>query len=328
MRRRSIQLVEKSEAAIIAAIEIYNKPDFKYREETFALLALNAWELLLKAKILEENKSDIRSIYETEIRQKKDGSPGAKRSIKKNRSGTAATVSLGRAIVALDANASTRLDPAIKANLSALLEIRDNASHYMNAGAQLAKQVLEIGTAAVRNYITLAKNWFKRDLSRYNLFLMPIGFLGQTSATLISVTSDERKLVAFLTKLTQENIDAADPDYHVALKVNLSFQRSKIDPTAEVFITTDPSAPHVNISEEDIRKTYPWDYNELTKRLSKKYIDFKPDSKYHEIRKSLLTDPRYIKTRVLDPGNPKSSKKNFYNPNIVQIFDQHYTVKS
>ncbi|BAW80716.1 hypothetical protein TAO_1346 [Candidatus Nitrosoglobus terrae] len=35
---------------MLSAIEIYNKPDFKYREEIFSIIAINAWELLLKAK--------------------------------------------------------------------------------------------------------------------------------------------------------------------------------------------------------------------------------------------------------------------------------------
>src|SRR5208283_3351467 len=41
-------LVEKAIDAAISAIEVYNKPRFRYREETFAILMLNAWELLLK----------------------------------------------------------------------------------------------------------------------------------------------------------------------------------------------------------------------------------------------------------------------------------------
>ncbi|WP_425160467.1 DUF3644 domain-containing protein [Candidatus Binatus sp.] len=57
-----MSLIKKSEVATISAIEIYNKPDFKYREETFALLALNAWELLLKVKVLAENANNARSI--------------------------------------------------------------------------------------------------------------------------------------------------------------------------------------------------------------------------------------------------------------------------
>lgn len=55
MKARSQELVEKSIAAMISAIEVYNKPDFKYREETFSILSINAWELLLKAKWLKDH---------------------------------------------------------------------------------------------------------------------------------------------------------------------------------------------------------------------------------------------------------------------------------
>jgi hypothetical protein len=51
-RERNKALLEKSIASAISAIEVYNKPDFKYREETFSILMINAWELLLKSKIL------------------------------------------------------------------------------------------------------------------------------------------------------------------------------------------------------------------------------------------------------------------------------------
>jgi len=35
-------LLEKSISAAISAIEIYNKPDFKYREESLIILLVNA----------------------------------------------------------------------------------------------------------------------------------------------------------------------------------------------------------------------------------------------------------------------------------------------
>lgn len=35
-------ILEKSIACAVSAIEIYNKPDFKYREETFSILMINA----------------------------------------------------------------------------------------------------------------------------------------------------------------------------------------------------------------------------------------------------------------------------------------------
>ena len=51
-------LRNNSKAAILAAIEIYNKPQIEYRDECFSILLVNAWELLLKA-ILSKNKQRI-----------------------------------------------------------------------------------------------------------------------------------------------------------------------------------------------------------------------------------------------------------------------------
>ena len=42
-----VSLIDKSLSSMLSAIELYNKPDFSYREEAFAILAVNAWELLL-----------------------------------------------------------------------------------------------------------------------------------------------------------------------------------------------------------------------------------------------------------------------------------------
>ncbi len=98
---RSIRLYRKAEVALIAAIEVYNKPDFKYREETFAILALNAWELLLKAKLLHEKANDPRALYIYEDHQTKNGT-SKKKYLKRNRSGNPHTLGLGQTITKLD----------------------------------------------------------------------------------------------------------------------------------------------------------------------------------------------------------------------------------
>lgn len=63
----------------------------------------------------------------------------------------------------------------------------------------------------------------------------------------------------------------------------------------------------------------------LSQRLRKRYVDFKENRKYHTIRKALEVDERFCKKRLLDPGNPKSAVKKFYNSNIIKEFDKHYT---
>jgi hypothetical protein len=44
-KARYYRLLEKSIQASLSAIEVYNKPDFKYREESFSILMVNAWEV-------------------------------------------------------------------------------------------------------------------------------------------------------------------------------------------------------------------------------------------------------------------------------------------
>lgn len=51
------RLLGNAKAAMMAAIEIYNKPAFQYRDECVAILLLNAWELILKAALSKNAKS-------------------------------------------------------------------------------------------------------------------------------------------------------------------------------------------------------------------------------------------------------------------------------
>ncbi len=326
---KSLAVYFKAEAAIIAAIEIYNKPDFAYREETFAILALNAWELLLKAKVLAENGNKLPSLYVYETRVKADGTRTKRNYARRNRAGNPHTIGLGSAIVLLEANPKTRLPVEVRGNLEALTEIRDNAVHFINARFELAKTVLEIGTAFVKNFVTLADKWFQQDLSSYSLYLMPIGFLAAPAATAVVVGGEEGRLVAYLRNMmaAQNASSTTTAAYHIALDVNISFKRSATDAVSTFTLTNDPNAPHVYLTEEDIRQKYPWDYKELVKRCRSRFLDFKENEEFHKIRRPLLADSRYVRDRFLDPGNPKSAKKQFHNPNILTEFDKHYKRK-
>ncbi len=66
-------MADKSLEAMLSAIEVYNKPNFAYREESFAILAINAWELLLKARLLQLENNKLAVIITYEKRKKADG---------------------------------------------------------------------------------------------------------------------------------------------------------------------------------------------------------------------------------------------------------------
>ena len=49
-------------------------------------------------------------------------------------------------------------------------------------------------------------------------------------------------------------------------------------------ITDDPNAPAVRLVEEELlKKIYPFDYRDLVRELSSKYIDFKLNPKFHYV---------------------------------------------
>lgn len=169
-------LLQKSVSSIVSAIEIYNKPNFLYREESFSILAINAWELLLKAKMLKEANNKLSSIYAKEHRTNADGSKSEKKYVPKNRAGNPRTVGLYKAITRLREEYSVNLDSSCGENVDLLVEIRDNAIHFRNDDKLLSKKVQEIGTANLKNYLALIKTWFNYDLSEYNFYLMPLSF--------------------------------------------------------------------------------------------------------------------------------------------------------
>ncbi len=76
-------------------------------------------------------------------------------------------------------------------------------------------------------------------------------------------------------------------DYNLTLRIDVKFQKVKSTSGMPVQITNDPSATAVFLSEEDFTDKYPWDYDVLSTRLSKRYSDFKMIADYHKIRKRL-----------------------------------------
>ena len=89
-------LVAKSRAACISAVETYNRASALYREESFAILMINAWELLLKARVMRENGGKASALHELKARRKKDGNPSQLKEVKRTRSGAPMTIGIDR----------------------------------------------------------------------------------------------------------------------------------------------------------------------------------------------------------------------------------------
>lgn len=326
MKSRVNKLVERAIAATVAAIEIYNKPDFKYRTETFCILAINGWELLLKAKCLCENGNKIQSLYVKEPRQKKDGTKSKLLKIKHNRSGNPCTHSLDFLIKRL--LDQKFLDKTATRNLEVLQELRNSSVHFYNqSSVELATRLQEIGAASLKNFVLAVQEWFEIDLSKFNFYLMPLSFVDPPQRINAVVLNKEERIFLDYLKLIEKGAQKTNSEYTVTVNIDVKFTRSKSKGGVEVRPTRNPDAPEVQITEEQIREKYPWSYSKLTKKCAERYSDFKIDNKFHRIKRALWEDKRFAHVRYLNPNNKKSSSQRFYNPNILQVMDKHYTKK-
>lgn len=326
-------LLKKSITSAISAIEIYNKPNFLYREETFSILMVNSWELLMKAKVLSENDNKASSIYEYEKKTGKDINKPRAYSIKLNRAGNPVTISLFKAISKLENDHKVKLESSCKENISLLQEIRDNSIHFRNKESALNKKVQEIGTANLKNYLALIRDWFDYDLSEYNFYLMPLSFFTDFSTMeTIPLTKHSKEAKMLLMYINEkEKIYKSNPSnrYNLTLKLKTQFIKSSDTDALLVKYSTDPNALSIKLSEESIRERFPWDYTRLIAEMAKRYSDFVANPKWHKIRTNIKERSRdkFWKPRYLDPDKEKGTKKDFYNPNIFNEFDKYYKKK-
>jgi hypothetical protein len=325
----SKELIEKSLQAALSAIELYNKPDFRYREESFAVLICNAWELLLKAKMLADNAEDFNAIVA--FRKEVDQTTGIERNIEKtNRCGNPMTLGIG-------ALASTMLTAKVDGfskecfgNIELLMELRDNCVHLVSTDLALSERVLAIGTAAVKNYMMLARTWFGIDFSRYNFYLMPIsffhGFEAAAAAAVSPATEQTKRFIDYLASVESKSEEGAD--HHVLLSIETRIVKSKGKDGVPVRWTTDASAPAMVVREESLLETYPYDNADLVKKLKDRYVDFKQDRTFQKYKAPLLDDAKYCRRRLYNPKRPKSGSKNFFSSEVFKVFDKHYTCRS
>jgi len=145
------QLVEKSVDAYVLALETINRLSIKYRVESFTHLICNAWELLLKAKLVDESGSRAAIYYRKPISEPKR------------------TLSLRDALAKVIVNDK---DP-VRRNLEKVADLRDSATHFVIT--EVPQDVLLLFQACVINYHKKLNEWFALSLSdRVSVGMMTI----------------------------------------------------------------------------------------------------------------------------------------------------------
>jgi hypothetical protein len=313
-------LVDKSIAACCAAIEIYNKPVVPHREETFAILVVAAWELLLKARLIQENGNQLKAIYETEAVKRKDGKPSKRRAIRRNKAGNPVTIGISTAIDRAKALSAKPLDTACKDNLELLVEVRNNVVHFVNEDRDLAIRVHEVGVAALRNYATALADWFEHDISTLRFAILPLSFDGAVAAQVVPAakrSQQAQNLLAHMERAIAGATAPTDGRFAVSLRVETRIVGNRAQDAVPIKHGKGPDAAKVELTEEALRQGWPHDYEELVRRVKQRVPGVKQNAAFHAAHRALSGDGRLARVRLLDINNPKSSKKTYYSDAMV-----------
>lgn len=310
------QFLDKSTQSMLSAIELYNKPNYSYREESFAILMVNAWELLLKAKELKDNNGKITSLYVPLSVTTKQGKPRKRLNYKTNRAGNNLTISLSALVNKLT-------DKNLKLQLETLMEIRDNAIHFINSSGYLDKILVEIATATLISYNEIMKEWFNKDLSHYDLYLIPLSLKMPKDFTASELENEPeqcKNLINYIGKQVAKKDLTSKHDITISIDIKLNRSNKGLD----VKFDKENGAPIYQDSEEVFRKKYPLDYEAIMLNLKKKIPNLKQNKNFHNIKRELCRNDDLYKERFLDYHKESGMKKGYYSPNFIKEFKKVY----
>ena len=327
MRSRYMQLVDKSIECMVSAIEIYNKPDFKYREDSFCILSINAWELLLKAKILKNNKNQLASIYVKEYKKNKSGEKTKRLVYKTTRSNNYFTIDIKNAMKRLKDKGE--LDNETCENIETLIELRDNSTHFVNKSDVLSRKIGELGMASISNFNSYLFDWFAGSLGKYNMYLMPMALINDDEFN-ASILGNREKAVdnvlRYINKKEKEYPSDVNKKHNITVSVDIKLVKaSKItDSSKQLAISSNGEGPTINVSAEDLSKIYPIEYKVLVAKLKSRYKNFKVNSDFHELRRNLEDKKDLCYAYPLNPKNLDGPTKKIYSPKMITAFDKYY----
>lgn len=231
-----IALLNKSEEAYLMSIEIINKPTINYRTEGFCFFICNAWELLLKAYLINKAK-DINI-----INYKDDP----------NR-----TIGLDECVEKVFTSTTDKT----KNNISFIRNIRNKATHL------ILPEFDYILSPAFQRCLTNYNKFFKKQFSGYNLnekitpyiALVNPGDNNDISSLILNPTN-----LLLLEKVKKEL--ESDETLSQTLRLVATKKESEADIKYTVVKDGGEKATIINVPK-DIDKTHPYTTNEVVKKI-------------------------------------------------------------
>lgn len=310
-------LLDASQAAMFAGIEIHNKPNISFRYPTAIILIINAWELALKAyvyKFIGKKK-----IYEDDGKH---------------------TISFKKAnglvkehIIPTDKNYL-----AVYSNLDKLNEYRCSNVHYANS--DLDPVIFMLMAKAVLNYHDFLKKHFNKDVSDSdNLIILPVGFkLPFDPIDYLKQDYGEAQN-DFVNDIIQTIRDLKDNDIEDSIVIGFSVFTESIKKVSNADIvaaidqangtvqltrtyrvTDDPNAPLVRMEPN----LPPLRYEDVRTRVKQQKPDIKFGKIFNAVMKDIKKDKTLCQVRYLDPRKQSGAKTEYYTESAIPIIIQKY----
>lgn len=278
MKEIKQKLVDKSIEAFIMGLEIYNKPTIKYRIEGFSFFICNAWELMLKAELLNRNED----IYYSDKRER--------------------TLSLEPTVKKIYSDKNTR----IRLNLEKIIELRNISTHFITEDYEA--KYAPLFQACVLNFVNEVKRFHNVDISKY----IAQNFL--TITTNYEPLSNEQIRLEYPAEIAERfiqqsnQIDVLTQEYNsdkfaIPIKQNLYITRKKDE--ADFFVAMASQSPNkVTIVKElkDPANTHKYTFNNViavvNNRISKANIDLGYKKGFNSYVLSLFIDFYNVKDDI------------------------------
>lgn len=194
-------LIERSLDSFTLALEVYNRPSLKNRVEAFSIMIINAWELLLKAQVI--NKKSYGDIF--------------------YENGKSITISDAAKLI-FDSKC------AIKKNLELIISLRDQATHLLIK--ELQPNLSELFQANVLNY----QNQYRLLLGNSPLSGQSVGMLsliidGPTPEIAIIKNSYGKETAdnveEFLREINSLKAEFKSTEFAITIDYQLTLSKSK-----------------------------------------------------------------------------------------------------
>lgn len=260
------RLLDKSIEAYVLSLETINRLTIQYRLETFCYLLCNAWELLLKAKLIEDAGNDDAAYYP-------NSSDGEKRSFS--------------LVDCLNRLLPNQNDP-VRRNIDRIRELRDESVHLVIA--EIPSDVIALLQAGVTNYYGLLNEWFEESLAnRYPVPMMSIVFDLEPDRHDLSNARLRSRLgqdaFGYLSRFSAELASDHEAlgyseEFLVTIRYGVYLTRREAD--ADISLTSGPSdseSTQVVEVPKDPSLTHPIRFNEVIETIK----EFYPTANQHDV---------------------------------------------